>query len=102
MSGFAIIQRARTGQRMGIAWLALVDRSKCKRQWWTSDTIGLAIRYESRSAADFAARRLRRNDAQVVPFAEAKRLINQQDADIMFDRAMSDAEMGWDGHKESW
>lgn len=106
MTGFAIICDARAGHKLGIEVLALVDRSKSRRYWWTSDEPGIAIRYRSEHAAGFAAKRLRRNNARVVPFSKAARMLREQsnsisfhEAEMDFHEAMSSAESGWDDHK---
>ncbi len=96
---YAIICDARKGESLGIEVLALVDRSKSKRLWWTSDDAGIAIQYIKLDAARFACKRLRRNNARVVPFADAKRMLHGQSNEIMHNEAMSDTEAGWDGHK---
>jgi len=103
---YAIICDARKGGKLGVDTLALVDRSKSRRLWWTSDNPRIAISYRSRDAAEFAAGRLRRNRARVVPFDQAVRILNQQaegvrDAEREFEHqsALAACEEGWDGHK---
>lgn len=81
--GFAIIQDARAGQSLGIDILALVDRSKSNRYWWTSDDESIAICYRSEAAARFAAGRLRQNNARVVPFDVAVKLLLRQSGAII-------------------
>lgn len=100
MSGFAIVCDARCGESLGVHSLALVDRSKCRSMWWTSDEPEIAIRYARQSAARFAARRLKRNNARVVPFDEAVSILTDQARGIDHASAMSDAEQGWESHKE--
>lgn len=99
MSGFAIICDARAGESLGISTLALVDREKSNRLWWTSDSPHLAICYREKTAADFACRRLRKNRPRVVPFEAAARILNEQSDDIMHREALNDIDMGWDAHK---
>ena len=99
MTGYAIVCEARTGASLGITTLALVDRSKSRDAWWTSDDPTLAINYSSEHAAAFVAKRLKMNRPRVVPFADAARLLDEQAAEIIHHEAMSDAEQGWDGHK---
>jgi hypothetical protein len=99
MSGFAIICDARKGHGLGIDILVLVDRGKCRSQWWTSDDPTIALDYTKKSAAQFAARRLKRNHARVVPFEHAVQALRDQAREIMHNEAMDDAEAGWDGHK---
>ena len=102
MAGYAVIRNAEVGQSLGISILMLVDRTKSKARWWTSDEPNLAIRYRSEDAARFAARRLRFGGVRVVDFDEAARQIQRQDREILPERAMSDTEQGWDGHKEMY
>lgn len=91
MGGFAIIQNARKGGALGIDILGLVDRARSKRFWWTSDNANILICYRKKSAADFAADRLKLNSARVVPFEYAARLISQQSQEIS--RAEFDLEL---------
>jgi len=91
---YAIICDARQGWKLGISTLALVDRSKTKRTWWTSDSEHLIFRFELRSAAEYSLRRLRRNRARIVSYSYACSIINEQDKDIMHNEAQ--AEDGWD------
>lgn len=97
--GFAIICDARSGERIGIETLALVDRRLTRRQWWTSDDVGLILNYRNRAAAEFAASRLRRNKARVVPIEHALALIGEQARELDHYEVMSGVEDGWDGHK---
>lgn len=76
--GFAIICDARAGESLGIHTLALVDRSKTRLLWWTSDDWSIAINYRKREAAEFAASRLKKNRACVVPFEQAMRTLQAQ------------------------
>lgn len=96
---FAIIQNARVGKRLGIAFLGLVDRAKTKRLWWTSDDPSLLMRFDHKGAAVNAAKRLRRNNAQAVPYSHAVRVLREQSANIDHEIAMDAMEEGWDGHK---
>lgn len=102
MAGFAIIRDAHAGQSLGIGVLMLVDRAKSKRQWWTSDEPHLGIRYRSEGAARFVAGRLRHGRARVVDFDQVAHVIRQQANEIMHTQAMSDAESGWDAHKDAF
>lgn len=97
---FGIICNARKGESLGIGVLALVDRSKSKRRWWTSDEPGIALQYGSLGAARFACRRLTRNEPRVVPFSEVVRLLREQAREIEMTEAMADCEQGWDAHKD--
>lgn len=99
--GYAIICNARKGHNLGVDVLGLVDRSKSKRLWWTSDAPNLLLIYQKRDAADFAAKRLRKNKPRVVPADEARRLLTSQSrnicrAEIEADHAaaMAEAEAG--------
>lgn len=64
--GYVIVQDARKGESYGIQQLFLVDRKKSKRLWWTSDNPSIVLVYEKKEAADFAASRLRMNNARVI------------------------------------
>lgn len=108
---YGIIQDARKGK--GISTLALVDRQRSKRLWWTSDNANIAICYEKKSAAEFAAKRLRRNRARVVPFARVQQILNDQrakrqvlergwDRDNLRRELDREGEgLGWDAHKDT-
>ena len=96
---YAIICDARQGWKLGIRTLALVDRSKTKRRWWTSDSTNLIMEFIKESAAEYSSRRLRRNNARVVNYETAVNIINEQDCDIMHHEA--DSELGWDSHKDT-
>lgn len=96
---YAILCDARAGGELGIDALGLVDRSKTRDLWWTSDDPGLLLIYRNRSAAEHACRRLRMNSPRVVPAAEAVRLLQEQRNEIICSAAMDDIEAGWGGHK---
>lgn len=100
--GWSIICRARQGHRMGIRCLALVDRSKSKSGWWTSDNTCIILHYRSKTAAEYACKRLRRNKPEVVTYECAVRLIKEQDCLIMEHEATEAMGEGWDGHKDSF
>lgn len=107
---YGIICNARKGK--GISILALVDRGRSKRLWWTSDNANIAICYESKSAAEFAASRLTKNNVRVEPFVRVQQLLNMQHAtrqrleaewerDNMDRYLRAEGEgLGWDAHKE--
>ncbi len=97
---FGIICNARKGESLGIGVLALVDRSKSKRRWWTSDEAGIALQYRSLEAARFACRRLRRNEPRVVPFADVVSLLRKQSREIEMAQALADIDQSWDAHKD--
>lgn len=106
---FGIICDARKGK--GISTLALVDRARSKRLWWTSDDANIAICYESKSAAEFAAGRLKKNNARVVPFVRVQQTLNDQrsrrqdlegwwiEDNVTRDRLNEGEGLGWDAHK---
>jgi hypothetical protein len=109
MMGYAIICDARTGDKFGISKLALVDRKLSKRYWWTSDTAALILNFLNLSAAEYCVRRLKKNNARIIDYEQAKIMIAQQNdaatnAQIEFDHlaALYDAEMGWDAHKSAF
>ena len=99
--GYAIICDARSGKRYGIDTLALVDRSKTKKRWWTSDCPELIMKFRKKSAADYSAKRMRKNNARVVAFDEAYEIITTQDETIGIHEANMENEAGWDGHKNN-
>lgn len=103
---FGIICNARKGRSLGIDVLALVDRTRNKNRWWTSDNPNIAICYTSEPAALFAASRLRKNNVRVVPFSRLKSLLSSQveaieeaERDADHQNGMAAVEFGWDGHK---
>ena len=98
--GFAILQNARSGQALGIRVLGLVDRKKSKSTWWTSDDTSIMMNYDSPKAAAFAAGRLKRNNARVVPWNQAVAEILHQAHEIEQESIFAEAEgPGWDAHK---
>lgn len=103
---YAIICDARKGHNMGVKTLVLVDRSVSKKSWWTSDGHCPILVYRKKSAADFCARRLRKNNARVTSESHARQILRQQSAEIedverqiMWADATNAMEEGWDGHK---
>ncbi|WP_116082050.1 hypothetical protein [Tropicimonas sp. IMCC34011] len=103
---YAIICNARKGASMGISTLALVDRAKSKSLWWTDHNSELAMKYRKRSAAEFAASRLKQNNARVVSSAFAHAILSRQFRAIVTAereaddaKCMDAAEAGWDAHK---
>ena len=106
METFGIVCNARTGK--GIRKLALVDRSKSKRLWWTSDDPTIAIEYRSKNAAEFACSRLKHNRPSVVPFSELQRILEKQsstrrriESEWCIEEGRIAMEAGWDGHKNA-
>lgn len=98
-NGYAVICDARMGESLGIETLALVDRTRTKSLWWTSDDWRIAICYRDKRAADFAAKRLRRNRARVIRFCDAAEILAEQSERISNADAMREHEQGWDAHK---
>jgi hypothetical protein len=99
---YAIVCDARRGEGFGIETLALADRSKTKKLWWTSDDPYLILNSRKKDAALFAAKRLTRNNPQVVDYSAAVSLIRHQSNEIAHQEAMMDSEMGWDAHKDQF
>lgn len=98
--GYAIVCDARKGAALQITTLALVDRKKSKKFWWTSDSPELALNYKKFSAAQFAARRLKKNRVRVVDFQDACKILEEQ-ADSILAHKLGDGvdPREWDGHK---
>ncbi len=104
---YGIVCDSRKGRAIGIRELALVDRARSTRLWWTSDNANIAICYEKKSAAEFAAGRLKKNNARVVPFVRVQEMLRQQyDRIAASERNQREAETrdygegpGWDAHK---
>ena len=104
---FAILCDAREGRDMGIRVLALVDRSKERRLWWTSDNPSIVRTYDSREEAQEACDKLGRNNPRVVSLDKMKRKLIDQTREIAQaereheDRQIiDDADMGWYAHKD--
>lgn len=77
--GWAIICDARMGEAYEIETLALVNRRVSTDSWWTSDDVETMMRFTHREAALRSVVRLKHNNPRVVPFADAVRIIaNQQ------------------------
>lgn len=103
---YAIICDARKGSGLGVKYLALIDRARSTRLWWTSDNPNIAICYKKKCAAEFAASRLRHNNARVVPFSQAQSILHSQmlsireaEDDKEHETILDSMEEGWDGHK---
>jgi hypothetical protein len=97
---YSILCDARKGENLGIDYLGLVDRKITKRIWWTSDDANLLLRYHSQSAADFVAKRLRLNNARVVPSEQAASVITRQAQRIrLHNYGLGDDDQSWDAHK---
>ena len=96
---YAIICDARQGWKHGINTLALVDRTKTKRRWWTSDDVNEIMRFNKKSAAEFSCKKLFMNNCRIVDYGSAYKIINQQDSNIIDSFSTADMELGWDAHK---
>ena len=88
---YSIICDARKGNNLGINKLALVDRSKTKKIWWTSDSSSLIMKFRLRSAAEYSLKRLFRNNPRIVEHDAAVRIINEQENDIEHNEAENEA-----------
>jgi len=77
--------------------LALVDRSKTTKRWWTSDDSSLILQINDVAAADRIAFSYKYNSPEVVSFEEAERLIDLQ-ADMLAEEE-AQADLSWDAHK---
>lgn len=91
---YAIICDARKGESLGIDTLAMVDRSKCQREFWTTDESHLVMRFFSKKVAAKVCARLQHNDPRVVEFSVALGVIQRQKNSI--DEAKADNAMGFD------
>jgi hypothetical protein len=103
---YAIICDARKGRNLGINTLALVDRGKTKKLWWTSDNPDLILGFHKKSAAEFALSRLKMNNPRIASLNEAKteiasqrKAINEAMDCLEEDTAHMENELGWEGHK---
>lgn len=97
---YAIICDARKGHNLGIDILALVDRAKSRRYWWTSDNPHIMINYRSKRAAQFACKRLRRNNARIVDYSFAVKCVAAQNKNISeYEDYIDDYDQSWDAHK---
>jgi hypothetical protein len=95
---FAIVCEARKGQKLGITHLALVDRRKCKTEWWTSDKTSLIMKFATEAQAKVQLRRLKHNCPQILPYSVALEWISEQANEI---EESNNREQGWDSHKET-
>ena len=107
---YAIICDARTGQDLGVEKLALVDRAKTKKFWWTSDCLDLIKTWDNQDEARAATKSLRQNKPIVVSYEEAKTIIQRQASNIRSNRQSlyeaarhgnMGADLGWDAHKSA-
>ncbi len=95
---YAIICDANQGQEFGINKLALVDRTKNKRLWWTSDNSSIIMNFKKKELAEAVLKRLHHNNPQIVSFQIALNMINNQSEQLMAESS-DDYELGWDAHK---
>lgn len=100
--GWGILRKARKGQSLGIKVIAMVDRSKCRSQWWTSNEPDLIMDFHYQAAAEKRAsgipnarvadidhvRQRIREQAEAIEEAEWER----EDFDLLDDPS-------WDAHK---
>ena len=99
MEGYAILCDARKGGQFGINCLALVDRNKTKKLWWTSDDEHLIMIFKKKSAAQFTLNKLMMNSPCISSADDAINSIKLQREQIDHHEASAENEMGWDGHK---
>jgi len=106
---FAIICNARKGSTQGIHTLALVDRTKCRTLWWTSDNRRIIEAFATKPVAEARAKALSKNTPRVVSLDYAKDLMKRQGEAVDEHAAEKDrlagldaVEWGWDGHKNAW
>ena len=78
IKGWAIIQKARFGSSKGIEYLALVDQKLNQDFWWTSDDPDMIMLFHKKDVAEKVASRFENNDAQVLLFSEAHKIIREQ------------------------
>lgn len=96
---YAIICEARSGFELGITTLALVDRKKVRDSFWTSDSIHDIYEIKTKRKAKEILSKLHFNDPEIVSYKTARKIINDQNNEIIHNQALSDMELGWDGHK---
>ena len=83
MSGYAVICDARHGEAYAVKYLALVDRTKERNLWWTSDDPTIVLKYVRHHAAAYAVKRLKHNNPRIVSYEEAVSIIQQQQQSIL-------------------
>lgn len=100
--GYAIICKARKGKKLGVRFLALVDRDKTKQMWWISDNPSLIIQFHKEETAIRTCSRLKLNKPRVVSYQDAVSIISRQSDTIcdtlnetMHEAAMDSIEEGW-------
>lgn len=54
--------------------------------------------FSSLEAAEKKCKTLRYNNPRVVTLSEAQNLVREQEVDQIHQQALSECEMGWDGH----
>ena len=82
VSGWCVIRDAYKGDSLGIGILALIDRSKTTKSWWTSDDVSLMMIFKNKSSADIQAKKLRIGNPRVISFNTAKQIISEQRSSI--------------------
>lgn len=73
----AIICDARKGNE-NFDYLALVDRSKSKKSWWTSDESLIIKNFSSINEANSALCKINFNNPKIVKYEDAERIIKNQ------------------------
>ena len=104
---YCITSNARKGSGLGVQKLFLVDRTKSKRLWWTSDNPQIIIKYKSLAAAEYALSRLNFNSPKIISEKQAvseilaqARKIDKSSIENDRQSALDAMESGWDGHKQ--
>lgn len=98
---YAILCNARSGRDLGIKVLALVDRRKSRKHWWTSDSIDLMLTFPTETAANKVLRNFKHNNARVVSYRNAAMAITGQreSIDATENNPHVNMDRGWDTHK---
>lgn len=76
---FAIISDARKGASLGIKILALVDRKKISKYWWTGDKASKIMHFKTEKEAIERCSKFKKGRARVVSFMRAKQDIRAQE-----------------------
>jgi len=97
---YAIVCDARKGKDLGITHLALVDRSRFRQFWWTSDGIDFIKTFNNKEEAQKVCNKYKYNNPRVVDYKEVVELLKSQNEEIIHNEALVSVEAGWDGHKE--
>lgn len=83
MTDYAVICDARHGESYAVHKLALVDRTKERNLWWTSDDPTIVLKYVKHHAAAYAIKRLKFNNPRIVTYEEAIQIISDQQQAIL-------------------